>query len=165
MVEQTLALIQREGPKKQVLLVRSKKTGVWNGPGGYVDQIALSSGTLTSEGLKDGVARETKEETGYVLNLYILDPVADIFFHFEGRLEHYVHVFRTFDFSGSPKPGGEISELRWFNIDDLPWNEMWAADKYWWPQLLVGKRIKDIPSIYYNKDGSALEREPVIVFE
>ena len=165
MLEQTLALILREGPIRQVLLVRNKKYDVWNGPGGNVDQIVLRDGSHTSEELKDGVIRETREEAGVELNPYTLHRVADIFFYFDRRLEHYVHVFRTFDFSGSPKPGGEISELRWFNIDKLPWDEMWPADKYWWPQLLDGKRIRDIVSIHYNKDGSALEREPIIEFE
>ena len=161
MTEQTLALIIKD---RQVLLVYNKEQEKWNGPGGNVDEITLPSGKRVQESLKDCIIRETKEEASIILNPFTLEPVADIFCHFERKLERFMHVFRTHDFSGNPAPGREISKLYWCHIDSLPWEKMWAGDIFWWPKLLNGQKIRDIPSIYYNKDGT-LERAPEIYFE
>jgi len=57
-----------------------------------------------------------------------------------------------------------MKQPTWFNINDIPFNNMWPADRNWLPELLDGKFIKGkitygsdkrIISISLNKDNSS----------
>jgi hypothetical protein len=51
-----------------------------------------------------------------------------------------VHVFLTTVFTGSPV---ETEEMRpeWFSVDAIPYDQMWADDKFWLPAVLAGKNV------------------------
>ena len=57
------------------------------------------------------------------------------------RLDWIVHVFSSTTWSGDPRPSDE-GVLRWFAIDEIPYEEMWADDRHWLPLLLEGKRFQ-----------------------
>jgi len=70
---------------------------------------------------------------------------------------------------------GEIKETeemkpKWFDINSIPYEEMWVDDKFWLPQVLEGKKIKakfvfgqDNNSLidYEVKEQSTKQRNPV----
>jgi ADP-ribose pyrophosphatase YjhB (NUDIX family) len=108
------AVILREG---EVLIVRRANPplqGEWSIPGGALD---------LGEKLRDGVAREVREETGLEVEAGpVLDVFDSIFSDAEGRTQyHYVLV----DYLCRPLPGtavaaSDASELRWAKPEELP---------------------------------------------
>jgi mutator protein MutT len=107
------AVIVRNG---QVLLVRRANPplqGEWSLPGG-----ALELG----EKLRDGIAREVKEETGLVVEVGpVLDVIDSIFPDGNGRTQyHYVLIdYLCHLRSGTPVAASDASELRWARPDEL----------------------------------------------
>lgn len=127
----TLAVIHTD---THVLLGMKKRgfgEGHWNGFGGKV---------LTGEGIEQAAQRELREEAG----IRMKEPKKRgvLTFEFAGDpvvLE--VHVFSSREFEGVP---AETEEMRpqWFRMADVPYDRMWADDKYWLPVLLMGRGFK-----------------------
>ncbi len=106
------ALIIEHG---RVLLVRRgvvPRKGFWAMPSGFVEY---------DEQPRPALVREIREETGLeaeigrVLDVY---PLADpnkqgVFLLFEGRIV-----------GGELKPGDDVSDVRWFDIQHIPWEEI-----------------------------------------
>lgn len=70
-----------------------------------------------------------------------LKKVGNIKFEFVGETELLdVHVFRADDFKGEP---AESEEMRpqWFDLEKIPFSEMWADDIMWFPMLLQNKKF------------------------
>ena len=150
MKKTTLALIINDS---KVLLGYTGK--IWNGPGGKFK---------TGESAKEALIRETKEEVDISLNLWRLKPVGNIEFFFAGKPIFDMYIFLTNFWYGVPKPKSEMTRVEWIDIDKVPYHEMWLSDRYWMPEVLKGRKIKNTPMIFYNADGTALEREPEIEF-
>ena len=127
----TLCIIEKHG---RILLGMKKRgfgTGRWNGFGGKVQD---------NESIKDGAEREIFEETS--LTAKSLSQVGTIIFKFEdGTGIHEVHVFRCSDFEGQEKESEEMKP-QWFNVNQIPYENMWPADSYWLPYLIGGKNFK-----------------------
>jgi len=117
----------------RILLGMKKKRfgrGKYNGFGGRVEN---------GESLEHGVIRETLEESG----LSILNPERNgqILFHFmSDEPDHLVHFFRATKFYGDLRESDEMVP-RWFHIDEIPYDNMWADDRYWLPLLLKGQKF------------------------
>ena len=106
------ALMVEDG---RVLLVRRgviPRKGYWAMPSGFVEY---------DEQPRPALAREIREETGLeaavgrVIDVY---PIAaphkkGVFLLFEARVT-----------GGELRPGDDVSEARWFSVDDIPWEEM-----------------------------------------
>jgi 8-oxo-dGTP pyrophosphatase MutT (NUDIX family) len=118
--------------------------GKWNGPGGKIKP---------NETPLEGVIRETKEETG----LTILDPelngLIDFYFGEKPEPDWTTFIFRVTEYEGELNPNDE-GELRWFSVEDIPYEEIWQDDKYWLPAFIVGKKIKGI--FWFNDEGTEL---------
>ena len=107
--------------------------GKYNGFGGGLED---------GESLMDCVIRETYEEA----RIRIKNPekMGEILFQFKlNERDHVVHFFRTSEFEGTPQESDEMKP-EWFDIKDIPYDKMWADDKYWLPLLLSGKKFKGI---------------------
>jgi len=108
------AVIVRDG---LVLIVRRANPpmqGEWSIPGGALD---------LGEKLRDGVAREVREETGLEVEVGpVLDVFDSIFPDAEGRTQyHYVLVdYLCRPLSGTAIAASDATELRWAKPDDLP---------------------------------------------
>uniref|UniRef100_A0A8C4WVB2 Oxidized purine nucleoside triphosphate hydrolase n=1 Tax=Eptatretus burgeri TaxID=7764 RepID=A0A8C4WVB2_EPTBU len=117
----------------QILLGMKKRgfgAGRWNGFGGKVEQ---------GESIEDAAKRELWEESG--LKSEVLEKVGRIEFTFVGdatTLE--VHVFRTDHFDGEPTESDEMRP-RWFDLENIPFEQMWPDDRYWFPLLLRRKKF------------------------
>lgn len=123
----------RKGNK--VLLGKKKKgfgTGKYNGIGGKQEP---------GETIIDTFLRETKEEIGVVPTVYKSAGKVS----FDETIKHEkvhltFHLFIVTEWSGEIVESEEMSPF-WFDIDKIPYEEMFADDIYWLPQVLEGKSI------------------------
>ena len=62
--------------------------------------------------------------------------------HFQFRDGYSLHctVFLAHDFEGEPRETDEASPL-WTPLDAIPYDKMWADDRYWLPLLIRGARL------------------------
>ncbi len=127
----TLVLVEKEG---QLLLGMKKRgfgAGRWNGFGGKVNE---------GETVEEAAVRETKEESN--ITPKALNARGVLTFMWQGRPDTLeVHVFKASNYDGEPQ---ETEEMRpkWFNVSEIPYDEMWTDDKYWLPLYLAGKKFK-----------------------
>jgi len=133
--------------KKLLLQMKSKGLfgeGKWVGVGGRLKP---------GENPEECVKREVFEETG----LRILDlkfhGVLNFYFGDKEELDWIVHIFSTTNFEGEPKPSEE-GNLKWFDFEEIPYEEMWGDDKYWLPLLFKGQRFRG--DFYFDEKGEKL---------
>jgi len=127
----TLCLVYQ--PPKILLGMKKRGFGVgrWNGFGGKVKD---------GETVKQTVKREMEEEVGIVPKSF--EKVGIIEFEFQENPEILeVHFFKVNEFSGKPKESEEM-EPKWFDIKEIPFEQMWPDDKLWFPLFLEGKKFK-----------------------
>jgi 8-oxo-dGTP diphosphatase len=77
--------------------------------------------------------------------------VGEIFFEFRDGLLLHGAVFRADDFAGTPTETDEAVPL-WTPVDEIPYDEMWADDRYWLPHLLAGEKFRAV----FHFDGDQL---------
>ena len=125
-VPATLMFVIRGG---QVLLIVKKRglgAGKINGPGGKIDP---------GESPLACAIRETREE----LEITPLNPVklGELWFSMGDIPDILCHVYRSDDFNGTPAETDEAVPL-WVKVDEIPYDRMWADDRFWLPLLLDG---------------------------
>ena len=108
----------------RVLLVRRAvipRIGHWSLPGGYMD---------ADERPDEAVVREVQEETGVdvrVLGLHTLHPMLGHADSSAGKPtipKGIVLVYRAAWVAGEPAPSDDVSEARWFEADEVPWDTL-----------------------------------------
>lgn len=123
----TLLFVIREG---KILLIRKKRglgAGKINGPGGKVDP---------GETPLECAIRECQEEL-------CITPLAPTYcgqhlFQFVDGYSIHVWAYRCEQFSGTPTETDEAEPL-WFELDDIPYDQMWEDDRIWLPLLIQGQ--------------------------
>ena len=130
MKQATLCLLLKD---KQILLAMKKRgfgVGKWNGVGGKVQ---------VDEQIVDAIIRETKEEIG----VDIINPHKVGVFHFifpyKPDWNQDVHLFLAKEWNGAPEESEEMMP-KWFDLKDIPYNEMWDDDRIWLPLILKGEK-------------------------
>ncbi|NXX47527.1 8ODP triphosphatase, partial [Tricholaema leucomelas] len=127
----TLVLVVQPSRVLLGLKKRGFGAGLWNGFGGKVQP---------GESIEEAARRELLEESG--LTVDTLQKMGQITFEFVGNPELMdVHIFRADDFHGEPKESEEMRP-QWFQLDEVPFNSMWADDAYWFPLLLQKKLFR-----------------------
>lgn len=123
----TLAFVMRG---EEILLIRKKRglgAGKINGPGGRID---------AGEGALECAVREVREE------LHVtprdLSHAGTLLFQFVDGYALHVEVFRAAAYDGEARETDEAIPL-WTPIDAIPFDEMWADDRLWFPHLLAGR--------------------------
>jgi len=102
--------------------------GRWNGFGGKVEE---------GEDIEAAAKREVLEESG--IEVGEIEKIGVCEFHSPVRpFVVEMHIFQSSDFSGTPIETDEMMP-QWFDISNLPKDEMWKSDLYWWPYFLDGK--------------------------
>lgn len=127
----TLCFILRDN---QILLGMKKRgfaVGKWNGFGGKVED---------GKSIKDAVKRELLEEA----NITVINPYHCGIITFQGNdlwdvVE--VHVFRCEKYNGTPEESEEMRP-KWFNQNDVPYEQMLPDLKYWLPLVFKGQKFK-----------------------
>jgi len=149
MAKQLTLCIIHNGDK--VLLGMKKRgfgAGRWNGFGGKVDP---------GEAVEQAARREIKEEAG--IEVKDMDKVGVINFEFQGKpgiLE--VNIFRSTDFIGEPVESEEMKP-QWFDIDNIPFAEMWPDDMHRFPLFLAGKKFTGRFLFGEGEGNTILEQE------
>ena len=65
----------------------------------------------------------------------------DFYFTDKPEWDQKVFVYRIDDFSGEPEETEEMKP-QFFNLEDIPYESMWAGDDVWLPKLIAHKRFK-----------------------
>jgi len=147
----TLCFICKDG---KILLQRKANgrfgAGKWNMPGGKVKE---------NESIQDAVKREVEEETG--LKLKDVFQVGKINFFFIGQKEPawVVHVFEANGFEGKEIASDE-GELKWFDKAEIPFEQMWPDDKFWYPLMLNGEIFEGY--FYYTEGFAKLLKHKIL---
>lgn len=116
----------------RVLLIRKKRglgAGKINGPGGHMEE---------GESPEEGVIREVEEE----LKIKVKDPKYGGMIEFinDGKLALLCYVFTAFEYEGEPTETDEAVPL-WYDVNKIPYGEMWEDDKEWLYEVLSGKVV------------------------
>jgi 8-oxo-dGTP diphosphatase len=117
----------------RVLMIRKKRglgAGKINGVGGRLEK---------GEAPGLGVVREAQEELG----ITPLDavPRGELHFQFLDGYSLFCTVFVASRFDGTPIETEEAAPL-WFDIRQLPFDEMWEDDELWLRGALDGKSFR-----------------------
>lgn len=129
-----------------VLLGRKRRGlgyGKWNGFGGKIE---------AGETMRQCAARELREECGLTADPAALTMAADLYFCQPSDMSwsHAGVVYLVREWEGEPHLSDEM-EPRWFAPEELPYEEMWEADRIWLPLVLAGRRLRG--TVYFAEDG------------
>jgi len=93
------------------------------------------------ETIEQAALRELHEEAGVLAIDY--EKVAEMTYHFPATPDwnQVVHVYLVTRWGGEPKETAEMT-AEWFPFANIPYDRMWDNDKYWLPQVLLGKKVK-----------------------
>ncbi len=133
MKELTLLFLRTDDSVLLAMKKRGFGAGRWNGVGGKLDP---------GETIEQALVRECEEEIAVTPTLYT--KTAEIVFHEqqEGTQKSMkVHVFTCTAWKGEPAETEEMAP-KWFKKDGIPYEEMWADDPYWLPDVLNGKLLR-----------------------
>ena len=116
----------------KMLLIRKKRglgAGKINAAGGRLEE---------GESEKDCAVREMQEE----LCITVKDPkyAGEVDFQFTDGYCFHLVVFTGTEFEGNPTETDEAVPL-WYDVDKVPYDEMWEDDIYWLPTMIAGKRF------------------------
>lgn len=149
----TLGIIIQDG---HLLLGQKKRgeigTGKLAGPGGKLDP---------GETLEECFIRETREELELELDPASLELVAIIDFYTIDEIDFRVYTYRARILLG------EIHETDdmipgWYPLDNLPYERMYDADRYWLPQIIQGKKFR--ANVYYRSRAQDFDRIEFLPF-
>lgn len=120
---------------------RGHGKGFWNGFGGKKE---------FGEKLETTIKREAREELG--IDLVHLTKCGSIkFIDTPSKSVSYATVYICTSWKGTITESEELRP-KWFNLNAIPYNSMWSADRYWIPLIIEGKTI--LASFTYNGGDS-----------
>ena len=135
-----LCFIVKDG---RVLLIRKKRglgAGKVNGPGGKIEpgETALAS-----------AIREVQEEV--CVTPLDLEERGVLHFQFADGYSLECAVFVARDLLGEPVETDEAAPF-WVPVDAVPYDEMWADDRHWLPEVLGGQSFRG----WFEFDGDMM---------
>lgn len=133
----------------QILLAMKKRgfgIGKWNGVGGKQHE---------NESIDQTAIRETQEEIGITPKNIKQVANLDFFFQDNSDWDQQVIVYTTTEWEGQPTESEEMKPL-WFDLDKIPFDQMWADDKFWLPKMLIGKNI--IAKFIFNNQSQIIDQ-------
>lgn len=136
--------------KDKILLVFKKRgfgKGYWVGIGGKIEQGEIP---------ENAAIREFKEETCVSVGKVNYLGYLDFYFpHIKDRswdMRGYIFVCEKWE--GELKNSDEV-DLKWFNIDAIPYRKMWDDAQYWLPKILKGFKVKG--KFIFDKKSKVVE--------
>lgn len=162
MIEATVGhLLQENGHGPEILLgkrqsKRNFQNGKWNGGGGRRDR---------PETILRCLERELMEEFGVQIDQETVRHYTSVDYHHPDlvghNLEWRVHFFSIKKWLGEPKPLDGFTEVKWFPIKDLPFDDMMSCQRVWLPAALNNPHASKIfkAEIFYgDPEMKAVER-------
>lgn len=129
--------------EEQILLAMKKRgfgKGKYNGAGGKPEG---------DETLEQTAVRECQEEVGVTPKKFREAGILKFFFDNNPDWNQQVHVYICNEWSDDPVETDEMSPS-WFNISDIPYDEMWQDDSIWLPKVLAGNYVS--ASFQFDED-------------
>jgi len=130
----------------QLLLKKASRgvsKGKWNAPGGKLE--------YEEEPPEESVYRELLEETNLNVKNLFKHGIMKFYFGGKEKLSLTVHLYSTSDFDGEIYVKEGEDEVKWFDIDKIPYDEMWEDDKYWLNLMLQKKKFDS--DFYYDANN------------
>ena len=140
--------------KEDKILLAMKKRGfgmnLYNGIGGKQDE---------GETILDTAKRETFEEIGVkvdnleqvaILNFYTNNKTS------EHQFDQQAYVYLVRSWKNEPIETDEMSP-KWFNVQEIPFNQMWEDDPFWLPRILAGEKLE--ADFIFDEQGHLLSHE------
>lgn len=127
----------------EVLLMRKKRglgAGKINAPGGRIDP---------GETPEQAAVRETREEVG--LSARGIREAGQLFFQFADGHSIHCTVFTGREWEGALVETDEADPF-WVARDAVPFDQMWADDRHWFPALLRGAPFRG----YFTFEGDVM---------
>ncbi|HMB24137.1 MAG: 8-oxo-dGTP diphosphatase [Chloroflexota bacterium] len=112
---------------------------------------------IQNETLDSAMDREANEEIGIrVLEKQEMGRVRFIFTHkpLDSKWNQDVTIYSITKWEGTPSETESIQPV-WFDLDDLPWQRMWADNEYWLSRVLAGQRVDAV--FLYSDDNKVAE--------
>lgn len=119
-----------ENGKKEVLMGMHPKQHKRNFPGGAVGD----KYEIWMETPKDAAIREVKEETGF--DIQEPKQLGEMIFKFPNGNHINLSIFVSDNWIETDEKGEGLEDLKWYEIDKLPYKEMWKTDRVWLPFAL-----------------------------
>ncbi len=146
-LETTLCVLKRDN---KILLAKKKRgfgEGRYNGVGGKIEK---------DETPEEAMIRETKEEINVNPLKYEKVGLVEFDEYYKGDKKKVAfHLYMVYDWEGKPSETDEMAP-KWFNISEIPYDEMFPDDRYWLPIILEGKKVKAY--FEYDKDWNILTK-------
>ncbi len=128
----TLLLLRKDN---QILLAKKKKgfgMGLFNGVGGKVEP---------GETIDQAMIRECQEEIHVTPTKYEKLGINTFEEYYKGEKAHLIfHLYVATEWEGNPEESEEMSP-QWFNINNIPYNEMFKDDTHWLPLALNNQKF------------------------
>ena len=143
----TLIFLLKDG---QILLAMKKRgfgADKWNGVGGK---------RRDGEKIEETAKREANEEIG--VSVGYLKEVAILNFYFLEKTDwnQQVVVYLSDNWIGEPKESEEMAP-RWFDLDEIPYIDMWDDDIFWLPKVLNGSRVE--ADFLFDENQKMIEKD------
>lgn len=144
-----LAFLRRDD---EILLAMKKRglgEGKWNGAGGKL---------TANETVEQAMVRECQEEICATPRAYtkVAYHVFTLNADTNEPFQMLVHTYIVTKWRGEPTESEEMAP-KWFNIDAIPYEQMWEDDRFWLPQVLEGKVVKT--NITFDVNDNMLTQE------
>jgi 8-oxo-dGTP pyrophosphatase MutT (NUDIX family) len=155
MKQATLCLLVKSD---QILLAMKKRgfgVGKWNGVGGKLD---FEKG---DKNILDAATRETKEEIGVDIKNPEKVGLVHFLFPYKPEWNQDVHLFLVKEWEGEPIESEEMNP-KWFDLKDIPYDQMWSDDKYWLPTILGGNKFE---ANFVFKEGEEIENHDIKIID
>ncbi|EKD99597.1 MAG: NUDIX hydrolase [uncultured bacterium] len=139
--EATVMLLLRDDDVLLAMKKRGFGVGKWNGVGGKSNP---------GEDIVETAIRESKEEVGVTP----VDPAKVAVFKYYFPHDNFgmqVWIFTASKWQGEPSESEEMKP-QWFNLKDIPYDQMWSDDRIWMPKVFEGKKL--VGSFMFDKDGN-----------
>ena len=142
-IETTLALLINNDEILLALKKRGHGEGKYNGVGGKIKENETPEADVIRENQEEIIVTPTRyEKVGFV--------EFDEFVKGE-KLNLVFHLYVVNEWLGNPSESDEMKPF-WFNVNNIPYDKMFDADKYWLPLVLSGKKIDAYFSFDENSD-------------
>jgi 8-oxo-dGTP pyrophosphatase MutT (NUDIX family) len=122
--------------------------GKWNGVGGKPNE---------GESIDQTAIRECQEEIGVTPLHLIKSSLLTFYFpKTKPKWDQQVTVYRCEQWKGKPKESEEMAP-QWFDFSDIPYEQMWADDKYWLPKVLDGQFVE--ADFHFDDDNAVIKQQ------